>query len=66
MALKISVLTEQTNIVFRQMWFSSPGSVNHQTNVATEASTSSTYMPPAPIAARCHLLGSIHESETLQ
>ena len=34
--------------------------------VAIEASTSSTYMPAAPMAARCHLLGSIHESETLQ
>src|SRR5690348_1982346 len=35
-------------------------------NVQIEASTSSTYMPAAPIAARCQRLGSIHESETLQ
>ena len=34
--------------------------------VAIEASTSSTYMPAAPMAARCHLFGSIQESETLQ
>ena len=33
---------------------------------AIEASTSSTYMPAAPIAARCQRLGSIQESETLQ
>ena len=26
----------------------------------------STYMPAAPIIARCHLFGSIQESETLQ
>ena len=35
-------------------------------NVASDARMSSTYMPAAPMAARCHLLGSIHESETLQ
>src|SRR3954469_11274527 len=33
---------------------------------AIEASTNSTYMPAAPMAARCQRLGSIHESETLQ
>ena len=43
-----------------------PGSVYHQMNVAIEAITSSTYIPAAPIAARCHLFGSIQESETLQ
>ena len=43
-----------------------PGSLNHHRNVAIEAITISTYMPPAPIPARCHLLGSIQESETLQ
>ena len=35
-------------------------------NVQIEAITISTYMPAAPIAARCHLLGSIQESDTLQ
>src|SRR3954471_1520384 len=35
-------------------------------NVQIEANISSTYMPAAPIAARCQRLGSIHESETLQ
>src|SRR6476659_10330427 len=35
-------------------------------NVQMEASTSSTYMPAAPIAARCQRFGSIQESETLQ
>ena len=35
-------------------------------NVQIEASTISTYMPAAPIAARCHRLGSIQESDTLQ
>jgi len=43
-----------------------PGSVNHQMNVEIDASTSSTYMPAAPIAARCQRLGSIQESDTLQ
>ena len=33
---------------------------------AVEASSNSTYMPAAPMKARCHLLGSIQESETLQ
>ena len=54
------------NITFRQRLCNRPGSVNHQRKVQIEASTSSTYMPAAPMAARCHLLGSIHESETLQ
>ena len=35
-------------------------------NVQTLAMASSTYMPAAPIMARCHLLGSIQLSETLQ
>src|SRR5262245_34436308 len=35
-------------------------------NVHIEASTISTYIPAAPIAARCQRLGSIQESETLQ
>ena len=35
-------------------------------NVQIEASTISTYMPAAPMAARCQLFGSIHESDTLQ
>src|SRR5688500_20184515 len=35
-------------------------------NVQIEASTISTYIPAAPIAARCQRLGNIHESETLQ
>src|SRR3954471_11934526 len=35
-------------------------------NVQMDANTSSTYMPAAPIAARCQRLGSIQESETLQ
>ena len=66
MALKITVLTEQMNIEFRQRLLQQPRLANHQMKVAIEASTSSTYMPPAPMAARCHLLGSIQESETLQ
>ena len=44
----------------------SPGSENHQRKVQIEANTISTYMPAAPMQARCHLLGSIQESETLQ
>jgi len=64
--LKITVLTLQMNITFSARLLSSPGSENHQRNVQTEASTTSTYIPAAPIAARCHLLGSIQESETLQ
>src|SRR5687767_3949168 len=47
-------------------WFTMPGSLNHQTYVAMLAITSSTYIPAAPINARCHLLGSIQESLTLQ
>ena len=43
-----------------------PGSLNHHRNVQIEAITTSMYMPAAPIQARCHLFGSIHESETLQ
>ena len=60
------MLTEQTNIVLRATWFNNPGALNHQTNVAIEAMHTSTYMPAAPMKARCHLLGSIQESETLQ
>ena len=39
------VLTEQTNIMFRQTVFKSPGSLNHHRNVQIDASTTSTYMP---------------------
>ena len=62
----ILVLTELMNMTLRQVQLSGPGSVNHQMNVQIEASTTSTYMPAAPIAARCQRLGSIHESDTLQ
>ena len=61
-----TVLTEQMNMMFRHMWFSKPGSLNHHKNVAIDAKISSTYMPAAPTAARFHLSGCIHESETLQ
>src|SRR5262245_52669527 len=54
------------NITLREIEFSSPGELYHQTKVAMDARNSSTYIPAAPIAARCHLLGSIQESETLQ
>ncbi len=48
-------------------WLSSVvRSLNHQMKVAIEASTISTYIPAAPMNARCHLLGSIQESDTLQ
>ena len=40
--------------------------VNHQIHVQIAASVHSTKTPATPIAARFHLLGSIHESETLQ
>ena len=60
------MLTDEMKTMFRQRLLSKPGWVNHQIYVANEASTSSTYMPAAPIAALAHLLGSIQESETLQ
>ena len=53
-------------MMLRQRWFSSPGTLYHHKNVATLAMNTSTYIPAAPIAARCHLLGNIHESLTLQ
>src|SRR5271157_2370329 len=53
-------------MALRQTLLKSPGSENHQMKVQAEASTSSTYIPAAPMAMRCHLLGSIHESETFQ
>jgi len=64
--LNTIVLTEQMNITLRQIELSSPGWLYHHKKVAIEAKNSSTYIPAAPIAARCHLLGSIQESETLQ
>src|SRR5262245_23039678 len=53
-------------MVLKAILFNSPGVLNHQTKVAIEAMQTSTYIPAAPINARCHLLGSIQESETLQ
>src|SRR5271157_2058617 len=54
-------------MMFKQRLFKSwPGMLNHQIQVATEARTNSTYMPPAPMAARAHLLGNSQESDTLQ
>ncbi len=64
--MKRTVLTEQMNITFRHRLFNNPGAENHHKKVQIEAIISSTYMPAAPIIARCHLLGSIQESETLQ
>src|SRR5262245_60161910 len=66
LVLKRSVLTEQTNITLRQRWLNRPGSLNHQSSVANDARTNSTYIPAAPTAARRHLLGIIHASLTLQ
>src|SRR5205809_8122373 len=54
------------NITESMMWLNKPGVLNHHMNVAQDARNNSTYIPAAPIATRCHLLGSIQESETLQ
>ena len=60
------MLTEAINITCRQMSRTIPGSANHQMNVAKMAKINSTYIPAAPITARCHLLGIRQLSETLQ
>src|SRR5689334_20353246 len=64
--LNITVLTEQTNITSRHSEFKSPGWLNHQANVASEAKISSTYMPAALITIRRQRLSISQASETLQ
>ena len=63
--MKTTVLTEPTNMTFRQIAFSIPGPLNHQTNVQIAARPSSTIIPAPLTAIRCHLPGSIQASETL-
>ena len=66
LALNISVDTLDTNITSRHSWLKTPGWEFHHRKVAIEARINSMYIPAAPIAARCHLLGSIQLSETSQ
>ena len=66
MALKITVVTAVTKNVFKHKWCSRPDSVFHHRKTAMAEITISTYIPAAPIAIRCHLFLSIHESETSQ
>ena len=61
-----TVPIEHTSIVFKHKELNRPGWLNDHRNVHTEARISSTYMPAAEIAMRCHLFGSIQESDTLQ
>src|SRR5947209_1460560 len=65
-ALKMTVEIVDTKKMFRHKWCISPGRVNHHRNRASDESTVSTHIPAAPIAIRCHLFLSIHESLTSQ
>ena len=62
----LDVPMEAIVITPRAIWFSRPGSENHQRKVAAAARFSSTKIPAALTAARCHLLGNRQESVTSQ
>ena len=60
------MLTVQMIMTFSATSCTTPGWAYHQTIVATAASTSSTIMPAAETAIRCHLLGNRQASLTSQ
>jgi hypothetical protein len=64
--LNSSVDTEQTITKLRHRNWSNPGWLKCQTITHTEASTSSTAIPAAPTAARCHLFAIIQASVVSQ
>src|SRR5258707_4333322 len=66
LALNSTVETDEMKNTLRHKWCNSPACVNHHANKASDESTLSTHIPAAPMAIRCHLFLSIHESLTSQ
>ncbi|HAN97595.1 MAG TPA: hypothetical protein DCQ98_09295 [Planctomycetaceae bacterium] len=64
MALTISVPTEPTNAIRKQIELNSPGSVAYQSSAAIDAIASSTRMPAAATSNRRRRSGKSHEDET--